>query len=46
MSTDEQEIRELVSSWMEATKAGDVEGVLNLMTDDVIFLLATRSPGR
>lgn len=46
MSSDEQEIRELVSSWMEATKAGDVEGVLNLMADDVVFLLPGQPPMR
>jgi uncharacterized protein (TIGR02246 family) len=41
MSThsDEQQIRDLVSIWMAATKAGDVEKVLSLMSDDVVFLL-------
>jgi uncharacterized protein (TIGR02246 family) len=39
MQSDELEIRELVSAWMAATKAGDVETVLSLMTDDVIFLV-------
>lgn len=39
MQSDEQEIRQLVSSWMAATKAGDVERVLSLMADDAIFLL-------
>lgn len=39
MQTDEQEIRQLVSTWMEATKAGDVEKVLSLMADDVVFLV-------
>jgi uncharacterized protein (TIGR02246 family) len=39
MQTDEQEIRQLVSTWMEATKAGDVEQVLSLMADDVVFLV-------
>lgn len=42
MQNDEQEIRQLVSTWMAATKAGDVETVLGLMTDDVVFLV----PGR
>lgn len=42
MRTDEQEIRELVSTWMAASKAGDVDTVLSLMTDDVVFLV----PGR
>jgi uncharacterized protein (TIGR02246 family) len=42
--TDEQQIRELVQKWMAATKAGDTQTVLNLMTDDVVFLLAGRPP--
>jgi uncharacterized protein (TIGR02246 family) len=37
MEKDEQEIRKLVETWMSATKAGDVETVLGLMTDDVSF---------
>lgn len=40
MNSDEKEIRQLVSTWMAATKAGDVETVLSLMTDDVVFLIA------
>ena len=39
MQNDEQEIRQLVSTWMAASKAGDVETVLALMTDDVVFLV-------
>jgi uncharacterized protein (TIGR02246 family) len=39
---DEEQIRELVSTWMTATKAGDVDTVLSLMSDDVVFLM----PGR
>jgi uncharacterized protein (TIGR02246 family) len=36
---DEQQIRQLASTWMAATKAGDVETVLSLMADDVVFLV-------
>jgi uncharacterized protein (TIGR02246 family) len=39
MQNDEQEIRELVSRWMAASKAGDVDTVLSLMADDVVFLV-------
>jgi len=39
MQNDEQEIRQLVSTWMAATKAGDVEKALSLMADDVVFLV-------
>ena len=35
---DEQDIRELVSTWMAATRAGDTETLLSLMSDDVVFL--------
>jgi uncharacterized protein (TIGR02246 family) len=39
MQSDEQEIRQLVDTWMGATKAGDLEKVLSLMSDDVVFLV-------
>ena len=39
MQTDEQQIRALVATWMAATKAGDVETVLGLMTEDAVFLV-------
>jgi uncharacterized protein (TIGR02246 family) len=38
MQSDEQAIRNLVAQWMAATKAGDMDAVLALMTDDVVFL--------
>jgi len=44
MPSDEQEIRQLVTTWMAATKAGDIETVLSLMADDVVFLLPGRPP--
>ena len=46
MQDDEQQIRDLVETWMAATKAGDVEAVLGLMTDDVVFLVPGRPPMR
>lgn len=46
MQNDEQEIRQLVSAWMTASKAGDVEKVLSLMADDVVFLVAGQPPMR
>ena len=39
MQQDEQEIRQLVATWMAATKNGDTDTVLSLMTDDVVFLV-------
>jgi uncharacterized protein (TIGR02246 family) len=44
MLSDEQQIRELVTTWMEASKAGDGETVLSLMADDVIFLVTGQPP--
>jgi uncharacterized protein (TIGR02246 family) len=44
MQNDEQQIRQLVATWMEASKAGDAETVLSLMADDVVFLVAGQPP--
>jgi uncharacterized protein (TIGR02246 family) len=44
MTDDERQIRKLVESWIEASKAGDVPGLLQLMTDDVIFMTPGRPP--
>jgi uncharacterized protein (TIGR02246 family) len=44
MTDDERAIRELVETWMAASKAGDTEDVLALMTDDVLFLTPGREP--
>jgi uncharacterized protein (TIGR02246 family) len=44
MDADEHAIRELVATWMSATRAGDLTTVLSLMTDDVVFLVAGQQP--
>jgi uncharacterized protein (TIGR02246 family) len=44
MSDDEQAIRALIETWMRTTAAGDLDGVLELMADDVVFLGAGRPP--
>jgi len=41
---DEHEIRSLVATWMAATRAGDLDTVLGLMADDVVFLVHGREP--
>lgn len=46
MQTDEQAIRELISTWLTASKAGDTAKVLSLMSDDVVFLGCGRPPMR
>ena len=42
MTDDERAIRDLVATWTAASQAGDVDAVLGLMTDDVIFMTAGR----
>ena len=44
MSDDERAIRELVDTWMEASRRGDLAAVLDLMADDVLFMSAGREP--
>ena len=44
MNTDEQFIRALVATWHRATAAGDVEAVLKLVAEDVVFLVAGQPP--
>jgi uncharacterized protein (TIGR02246 family) len=44
VNADEQAIRNLVAQWHSATAAGDVEAVLRLMAEDVVFLVAGHPP--
>ncbi|MEX3962997.1 SgcJ/EcaC family oxidoreductase [Paraburkholderia sp. EG286B] len=44
MTDDERAIRELVQTWMEASRAGDTAKVLSLMTDDVVFTVPGQEP--
>jgi uncharacterized protein (TIGR02246 family) len=44
--TDEQQIRTLIDTWIEATRDGDLTALLNLMTEDVVFLAAGSIPMR
>jgi uncharacterized protein (TIGR02246 family) len=44
MSPDEQEIRRLVETWARATREGDIQTVLTLMADDVVFLVCGQPP--
>src|SRR5262249_11744661 len=46
MTADEQAIRDMIAAWMAATRAGDLEGTLRLIADDVGFLGAGRPPMR
>ena len=44
MTSDERAIRDLVATWMEASKAGDTQTVLALMADDAVFMVPGREP--
>jgi uncharacterized protein (TIGR02246 family) len=44
MNNDEQEIRNLIETWLRATREGDVDTVLTLMEPDVIFLVPGQPP--
>jgi uncharacterized protein (TIGR02246 family) len=46
MDRNEEMIRALVKTWMDATIAGDLPRVLELMDDDVVFIGAGRPPMR
>lgn len=46
MLSDEDQIRRVVATWLAATKAGDTDTVLGLMTEDVVFLVPGRPPMR
>ena len=43
---DKQKIRRVIETWMRATADGDLDKVLNLMADDVVFLIAGQAPLR
>jgi uncharacterized protein (TIGR02246 family) len=44
MTDDERAIRQVVDTWMAASKSGDLATVLSLMTDDVIFTVPGQEP--
>ena len=44
LSDDERAIREVVATWMAASKAGDHDTVLSLMTDDAVFMVPGAEP--
>lgn len=44
ITTDEAEVRDLVQRWIDATRAGDMAAVLDLMTDDVVFSVTGAEP--
>jgi uncharacterized protein (TIGR02246 family) len=46
MTSDENAIRQLIEDWLEASKAGDDDAVLQLMTEDAVFLQPGKAPMR
>jgi uncharacterized protein (TIGR02246 family) len=46
MGGDEEAIRDLVALWHRATASSDVDTVLSLMSEDVVFLVAGKPPMR
>jgi uncharacterized protein (TIGR02246 family) len=44
MTNDERAIRQVVETWMAASKSGDLATILTLMTDDVIFMVPGQEP--
>lgn len=44
MESDEQAIREVHTTWIDAVNAGDLVRLLTLMTDDVVFLNPSQAP--
>ncbi len=43
---DKQQIRDVIATWLEATSAGDLDRVLSLMAEDVVFLRPGQAPMR
>lgn len=41
---DEQAIREMVDTWLAASKRGDLTTLLNLLADDVLFITPGKEP--
>jgi ketosteroid isomerase-like protein len=44
VNDDKRTIRELVNTWFAASKSGDLSTVLDLMTEDVIFMVPGQWP--
>jgi uncharacterized protein (TIGR02246 family) len=44
MTDDEQAIRQVIETWMRASREGDTATVLSLMTEDAVFMVPGREP--
>jgi uncharacterized protein (TIGR02246 family) len=46
MMSDEQQIRDLIDTWLRVSAEGDINQILPLMAEDVVFLVAGQPPMR
>jgi uncharacterized protein (TIGR02246 family) len=46
LPNDTAQIRELIADWLRATAAGDLDTLLGLMAEDVVYLLPGQPPMR
>lgn len=46
MTEDEKQIRAAIGKWHDATAEGDVDAILELMSEDVVFLVGGHEPMR
>ena len=44
MTEDERAIRNLIATWIAASKSGDTATVLSLIADDVLFVVPGGQP--
>ena len=44
--TDEQQIRDLIATWLRVSAEGDINTILPLMAEDVVFLIPGQPPMR
>jgi uncharacterized protein (TIGR02246 family) len=44
--SDEQQIRDLIATWLRVSAEGDISQILPLMAEDVVFLVAGQPPMR
>jgi uncharacterized protein (TIGR02246 family) len=42
--SDEAAIRQVIETWLAATRKGDLSTILTLMTDDVVFMIPGQEP--
>jgi len=42
--SDEKAIREVIETWLAATRKGDLSTIQTLMTDDVVFMVPGQEP--